>query len=318
MKRICCLALLLALLAVGIAPACAERALRARQSLEGCDEAALANVTLAVEAVDGYYLPRGSRFSFNEATGPRTPEYGYAPAADSEPSRGVELVATVLYRALSAGGARVEYDSLSFSPDGAVRVDDAEGLDFSFFNYDADFCLELYVDGGALNCSVSFAAAEDSWNAGSRLVGSATLRLAGPEALRDNAALACGSINDTTLGPGDLFSFNEVVGPCTREYGYQSAPNGAGEEAVGGGVDAVASALSLAVKDLDGVTIGEKSFYGGRYSQNYVASPQDALLVDYRTGAHFSFTYTGRNTLAIYLNLDGEKLTCEVYETASW
>ena len=316
-KRMLCLALILALLtAAGIMPVCAAGgAMLARQSLAGLDAAACGNAARAAEAINGYYLPQGSYFSFNDATGARTEENGYAYAADDG---GVDRVATALYRALSAGGARVEYAALSFSADGLVRVSEAEGLDFSFFNYDADYYIELYADGEAVNCSISCAAAEDSWNAGSALVGNASLWLNGPEALRSNAALACGSVNDTTLGPGDVFSFNDVVGPRTREYGYQAAPNGAGLETVGGGVDAVASVLYMAVRDLNCVAITEKNTYGGRYNQSYVSGPQDALLTDDAAGMDFCFRYTGSNALAIYISLIDGQLSCEIYETTSW
>ena len=313
------------LLAFAVAASCAAasaEAMLARLPLSGLTPAALGNVVQAAAAIDGYYLPRGGCFSFNEATGARTEARGYLEAEDASgelvPGGGACQAATAIYRALSAGQANVEYASLYFSADGSVRVDDAENLDFSFYNYDADMVIELYADNEAVNCSITFSASEDAWNTGSALIGRACLRVAGTESLRGNVELACGSINDTTLCAGDRFSFNEIVGPCTREYGYLAAPNGAGMEALGGGVDEVASALYLAVKDLDCVSVAEKTTYGSRYNQNYVSGPQDAVLVDYAAGVDFSFSYDGNGYLAIYIWLENGELVCEVYETTSW
>ena len=65
----------------------------------------------------------------------------------------------------------------------------------------------------------------------------------------DNIALAAGAIDGTLLAPGDVFSFNEVVGPRTFERGYQDAPvivDGKFVPDVGGGVCQVSSTLHVA------------------------------------------------------------------------
>ena len=315
---------ILALLLLGLTAAAGRaEAMLARVSLSGLSEAALGNAALAARAVNGYYLPQGSRFSFNDATGPRTEANGYGEAEDDGgewmPGGGACRVATAIYRALSAGGANVEYDSLSFSADGSVRVNDAEGLDFSFYNYGGDLCVELYRDGDALGCAITAAqATESAFATGSRLVGSVRLSVPGAEALRSNIALACGSVNDTALGPGDTFSFNAVVGPRSPEYGYLLAPDGQGADVVGGGVDAVASAVYLCVKGLDSVAVTEKATYGSRFNQGYVSSPQNAIRVDAAAGQDFAFEYDGGSTLSIYAWPEGGCVVCEVYETGSW
>ena len=298
MKRTLSLALVLALLLIPAAAISARaESLLGYQSLAGLEDDARASAHLAARAINGYYLPCGSRFSFNEAVG----EAGGA---------GVERVATALYNALS-GARGIEYAALAFGADGGVSLD---GADFSFYNYSADMYIEIYADETAVSCSLVIADEADAWGADSALAGRASLTVPGGEALRGNLELACGSLSDITLGPGDVFSFNEIVGPRTPEYGYRAALNGQGQEVLGGGADLAASALYLAVKDLGSVEITDKFTYGGRYNQSYVASPQDAVLTDPDSGLDFRFTYTGGGALAIYLWLEDGQLVCEVYE----
>lgn len=132
-------------------------------------------------------------------------------------------------------------------------------------------------------------------------------------ACRSNIELAVSAISGLTLSYGEEFSFNDLVGPRTERYGYEAALNGRGVEVVGGGVAQVASAIWLAVKNLDGVAIVEKSTYGSRYSQSYVASSNDAILTDYANGTDFSFRNTAAEPLRICTYIDGDALRCEVY-----
>ncbi|MDD2620398.1 MAG: VanW family protein [Syntrophomonadaceae bacterium] len=61
-----------------------------------------------------------------------------------------------------------------------------------------------------------------------------------------NISLAMASINNTLIWPGQVFSFNEIVGPRTPERGYQPGPiilMGTTELDYGGGVCQVASTI---------------------------------------------------------------------------
>ena len=65
----------------------------------------------------------------------------------------------------------------------------------------------------------------------------------------NNVELASSKINGTILYPGDLFSYNEVVGERTREGGFLPAPayvDGDVKEEVGGGACQVSSTLYAA------------------------------------------------------------------------
>lgn len=145
------------------------------------------------------------------------------------------------------------------------------------------------------------------------LLGSAFLYCGDDRDLRHNIELAAGSVNDTTLDSHDTFSFNEIVGPRTKKYGYRSAVNGRGVRVVGGGVAQVASVIWLAVKDADDISIIEKSTYGGKYNQSYVESSSDAILTDYASGRDFSFRYTGKGSITVFTLLDDGWLYCDVY-----
>lgn len=65
-----------------------------------------------------------------------------------------------------------------------------------------------------------------------------------------NLELACAAINDIVLQPGEIFSFNQIVGKRTEARGYQEASiivNDAYENGLGGGVCQVASTLFYTV-----------------------------------------------------------------------
>ena len=130
-----------------------------------------------------------------------------------------------------------------------------------------------------------------------------------------NIELAVGALNGLALEPGELFSFNDTVGPRTRAEGYRGALNGRGVMVTGGGVAQVASTVYLAVKDLDCVEIIDKSTYGDRFTDGYVEDTDDAIVTDYNAGTDFSFYYTGDGELRIELSVEDDELCCQVYET---
>ena len=107
---------------------------------------------------------------------------------------------------------------------------------------------------------------------------------------RNNVELAASSISGITVPYGELFSFNDIVGPRTETYGFEPAPNGRGYEVTGGGVARCASALYLA---LDAVRADVEYLdlysYGADFAQDYVDDPADAIAVDYNSGKDFSF-----------------------------
>lgn len=297
-----------------------------------CSEAQLTNIDLASWALDGWYVPYGSYFSFNDAVGPRTKENGYVTAENGRGSNvrggGVAQVATTLYLALlQTPGIRFEQITTygdrftgDYVSDGALAIvtDYSAGTDFAFTNLYDDLFIYMWMDGGYLYCSIEVADMVDSWSGGvsgnGLLTGYAAFDTYGSDGLMSNISRASENIYGYTLYSGETFSFNDVVGPRTGEYGFVSAVNGRGVNVVGGGVAQVASVMWLAVKYMDDITVTEKSTYGNRYNQDYVDSADDAIVTDYNAGTDFAFKYTGSEFISIYVYLDGNTLCCEIYE----
>lgn len=146
-------------------------------------------------------------------------------------------------------------------------------------------------------------------------LGSAVINVDGNSALKNNINLACEAIGGVTLEPGETFSFNDVVGERSEGSGYETAVNGRGVKVVGGGVAQVASALWLAAKDADDITVTKVSTYGKKYNQSYVSDPDDAILTDYNANIDFCFRYDGNARLTILAELqDDESIMVELLE----
>lgn len=228
----------------------------------------------------------------------------------------------------------------------AVLVDYSAGSDFVFTNYTDDMYLQMWMTDSYLYCTISFRESgnagadnsiswdsgwnsENSWNSDAndwnsnwnnsfnsyrRKIASSYIYLGGTDNLLSNVALAAASINDTVLPGGAVFSFNSIVGPREERYGYKAAVNGRGSRVIGGGVAQVASAVWLAVKNLDCVAVMEKSTYGKKYNQTYVANSNDAILTDYKAGTDFSFRNSGASQLTICTYVSSGVLYCDIYE----
>jgi len=319
--------------------ALSEEPASARTTLAGSSWAKISNIEIAAGRINGMTIPYGAEFSFNDVVGPRTKALGYQSAANGRGVKvtggGVAQVATTLYLALRQMEQDIEYtsrktyggrfsDNYVSSGNDAILVDYSSGTDFSFINWGDDIVIEMWNSSDELCCSIRAAQVHTtdpfgSWSPGipsnaRSPIASASILISGSDKLRNNILLAASSINDTVLTSGDLFSFNATVGPRSERYGYQSALNGRGVKVVGGGVAQVASVLWLAVKKLDNIAVVEKSTYGSRYNQSYVASSNDAILTDYSGGTDFSFRYIGSSALTISTYISGDILYCDIYE----
>ena len=297
----------------------------AETSLEGASDAQLNNILLAAQAINGMQIGFGEEFSFNEAVGERSEEFGYQAARNG---RGVKVVgggvaqtATTLYLALMQRDD-IEYSSIytyneSFTGDyvesgyDAVLTDYRNQIDFAFNSYHEGLLgIYMWVEEEKLCCFVS---EQEDWNDGV-LVSQMLIELTGNSAQKNNIDLAAYSIDGWTLEPGDMFSFNEIVGPRSAEYGYRPALNGRGVKVVGGGVAQVASAVYMAVKDLEYIDLIQKKSYGERYTGGYVENEEDAVLVDYTGQIDFSFVNSGVCPVTIYTYIVDDYLICEIYE----
>ncbi len=317
------LALFLALILLfGALPVQAAGAMQASTPLSASTRARLANVRLAAEAIDGTRVGYGESFSFNESVGPRTSRYGYQSAINGRGVKviggGVAQVASTIYLALKKLGSGIEYTEKKTygssyngkyvdSSRDAILVD-YEDTDFSFINNYGGFDMGLWIEGNRLYCELTL-------QGNGRALSSSRLTIDGNRATRTNVTLAAGSIYETLLYPDDVFSFNDIVGPRMAKNGYKNALNGRGVNVTGGGVAQVASAVWLAVKNLDCITITAKKTYGTKYNQVYVEKSDDAILTDYNAQIDFQFKYVGDGVLSVYTQVDGDEITCDVYES---
>lgn len=119
------------------------------------------------------------------------------------------------------------------------------------------------------------------------------------------------AIDQTTLGAGEVFSFNEVVGERSEARGYRSAPNGRGVDVVGGGVGQVATTIYLAVKHDGDLEVLEKETYGSDFCGGYAPDESDAVLADWAQGLDFRFVNNGGDA-TIRLWRDGQSLHCSI------
>ncbi|MFA9555759.1 VanW family protein [Evansella sp. AB-rgal1] len=102
-----------------------------------------------------------------------------------------------------------------------------------------------------------------------------------------NISLASEAINNAVVFPGEIFSFNEVVGERTLEKGYLPAPvivKGELYEGIGGGICQVSSTLFNAV-DRAGVEMIQRYSHSRRVP--YVPPGRDATVSWY--GPDFTF-----------------------------
>ena len=353
LKKAIALWTILAVLTTGfaLAPAAlASEYYSARTPITDSGAARRTNVDLALNAINGTVVPYGGSFSFNATVGPRSADRGFATAPNGRgvpvTGGGVAQVASTLYLALLQvrGDVRIDpvrtygnrfVDSYVTDSSQAVVTDYDAGIDLSFTNYADVMSIDMWANDSYVYCSITVgsedaaatadtdggASTGDGWfifpvqtaAPARRLVASSSLNCGGDANVLNNVALASDCVTDTVLGSGDLFSFNDIVGPRQKKYGSVRATNGRGAQVVGGGVAQVASALWLAIKDSGSFAIVEKSTYGKRYNQRYVSSSSDAILTDYNSGRDFSFRYTGAGSVTIYTSVSGGELSCEIY-----
>lgn len=128
-----------------------------------------------------------------------------------------------------------------------------------------------------------------------------------------NIKLATNKINGYVMNPGDVFSFNGVVGPRTYSAGFKDAnvfgASGV-EQGVGGGICQVSSTLYLATlySDLQIVS---------RRNHNYVVAYAPAGLdatVSYGT-IDFKFKNNMQNPVKIKAEVSGNNMIVKIYGT---
>ena len=95
---------------------------------------------------------------------------------------------------------------------------------------------------------------------------------------RHNAELGLSKLNGYIIAPGETFSFNKVVGTCSRDQGYRKAPvsyNGQLVASWGGGVCQTSTTLYNTAL-LAGMEIVERNRH--RFAPSYVPPGRDAAV----------------------------------------
>lgn len=148
-----------------------------------------------------------------------------------------------------------------------------------------------------------------------------------------NLKLACAAINGTVILPGEIFSFNSVVGQRTEEKGYKEAiayvNGGASKPEIGGGVCQVASSIYYATLQAELKTV-ERSNH--MYLVSYVPYGMDAAIY----WGHLDFKFENNSPYPIRIDAsvsDGQvhiilvgtewkdytvKMSYEILETTPW
>lgn len=129
-----------------------------------------------------------------------------------------------------------------------------------------------------------------------------------------NIELAARALDGTAVYSGETFSFNEVVGPRTRERGYVSAMNGRGAVVLGGGVSQLATTLLMAIIDSNANGFEIKPFmdYGEDFVDWYADEDDWTVVTDYAAGHDFEFTNWHEEVVYINAWVDEEDVYCEL------
>lgn len=142
-------------------------------------------------------------------------------------------------------------------------------------------------------------------------VGSYATWLIGSWERAENVRLATEAIDNTVILPGQVFSFNDVVGLRTAEKGYRPAPIFVGEAVVpglGGGICQVSSTLYNVV--LEGrLEVVERHAHGLPVS--YVPPGRDATVA--YPYADFKFRNDRTTPVMIKAVTDGARLSIKIY-----
>lgn len=126
-----------------------------------------------------------------------------------------------------------------------------------------------------------------------------------------NIATACSHINGTVLKPGDVFSYNQVVGPRDEDAGFKTAPvivNGRLQPGMGGGVCQTSTTLYNAVLLAD-LKIVQRSHHA--FPVHYIPAGRDATVA--YGDKDFQFQNSTDTPIAIASDGEGGRVLMRIF-----
>ena len=249
--------------------------------------------------------------------------------------------------ALEAGQSELTYDRLNSEP----KAPDFEAIHTELWKEPSD---AYYVDDGSfrvvdevVGCRFDVREAKEIWDrarpgdevripleitwpqvTGEQLRGLLYRDLLGAcltkfpnsgENRRSNLQLCASKINEYVLYPGEVFSYNEVVGERTEEAGFKPAPayvDGAEKEEIGGGACQVSSTLYAAtafafLETVERTSHMFKVSYMQRGTDATVTIPAEGKVIDFKfmNNKHFPIK------IVTYFNNEESTIGVEIWGT---
>ena len=131
---------------------------------------------------------------------------------------------------------------------------------------------------------------------------------------QNNISITISTLNDTTIEPGETFSFTQTVGKATEEKGYQEADifdkDGNKIKGLGGGNCQVSTTLYQAVKKVDGLSITEKHEHSNDVP--YAKKGNDAAVA--YGSIDFKFKNNTENRIKIHAENTKDNITVTLYQ----
>lgn len=195
-------------------------------------------------------------------------------------------------------------------------VDAVTGVDFDVDA--AKSALDATPEGGT--CSVPLTLTKPQITAADLhaslfrdVLGQASSQVGGSSNRVSNVTRAARSCNEYIMNPGDVFSYNGVVGSRTAAAGYLPAPayvGGLSVDELGGGICQVSSTIYYASLNSN-LKIVER--HNHSFAVGYVPDGMDATV--YYGSLDFKFENDTEYPIKIVTSLSGRRLTVKIYGT---
>ena len=128
---------------------------------------------------------------------------------------------------------------------------------------------------------------------------------------QNNIGITCRTLSTKEVQPGEMFSFNDVVGKATVDKGYQEADiyvQGKKEQGLGGGNCQVSTTLYNAVLQAPGLEVVERHQHSGHVP--YIEKGKDAAIA--YGNYDFKFKNKTNNVIKIIMENTEDNITAKI------